>query len=725
MRLGGSGLRTAVLGVLWTCVGLGAPAAAGPPSGTAPAAPPIPKKAAVSPVTGGSFPRRHDEYVALAADGGETALAYLVAAYRRPLEPTERGRLVSIVCDGFAGVDMTVAFRAWREKDADAADAWLWYRTLRREIGASGPEGALAAARDTKRPPVLRSAAIRALAAWAEPALPALVVELATNGVGKEPGRAVMLEALGAALAAQPGRVGDPVAGAAFEALVPYLREDAALPRTRLALARAFARWLDTPRTTFDAALYRALIDRRAAPAAVDDDRYAPPRFFGVEATGDRIVYVVDESGSMDEALTEDEREDLRRAAAGGRVGGAAHPATADIPWERIKTRREAAVAFTKASIRGLDGSASFAVLLFDDGYTWVGGNPELVPATPRNVEAALTALDRIQLGGGTNLHGGLRRAFDAYVAGPARRTKAVGETVEASELARGPSTIFVLSDGAPTENDWGFGQRSQGRGGGAARAAPSAAAPFQETRSLADDVMRLNLFRGCEIHGVGIGEFSPDLFDRLTRVGNGKVRRIGSGLPDAGAASADPRGPSSVGRTARDAVETYERLGMKVPDLLRKMATEEAKEEKALDRARKSAPPVADAAPAVGARVGPTPEEDRATLRTGADAGLRAAAARRLGTWRHGPAVPDLVVALFDDADEGVRGISEAALRAITDRGFGWRPELEAHERSAARRNWEWWWALHRAAIEKDAAEAAAKAAAPASPGAAETPPK
>ena len=286
-----------------------------------------------------------------------------------------------------------------------------------------------------------------------------------------------------------------------------------------------------------------------------------------------------------------------------------------------------------------------------------------------------------MQLGGGTNLHGGLRRAFDAYVAGPARRSKAVGETVEASELARGPTTIFVLSDGAPTENDWGFGQRSQGRGGnGAARAAPSAARPFQETRSLVDDVMRLNLFRGCEIHGVGIGEFAPELFDRLTRVGNGKVRRIGSALRDAGAASPDPRGPSSVGRTARDAVETFERLGLTVPDLLRKMATEEAKEEKALDRARKPAPPAVDAAPAVGARAEPTPDEDRATLRTGADAGLRAAAARRLGTSRHGLAVPELVAALFDDADEGVRGTQRG--RAARDHGSGLR--LASRARSA-----------------------------------------
>ncbi len=720
----GSAVRTGLLGALWACVGFGAPAFSGPPSGSPPAAPPVPPKGSLGPVTGGSFPRRHEEYVALEQHGGERALGYLEAAYRRPLEPAERGRIVSIVCDGFVGVDLTAALRAWRGKDAEEGDAWLWYRSLRREIGAAGPEGAYAVARDAKGVPVLRAAAIRALAAWAEPGIPALVRELAGGDLGKEPGRGVMLEALADALAAEPGRVGDPEAGTAFEALAPFLREDAVAPRTRLALARSFARWLDTPRTTFDAAFYRALVDRRAAPTPTVDDGYAPPRFFGVEASGDRVVYVVDESGSMDERLTVDEREDLRAAASEARVGGSPHPATAEIPWDRIRTRRDAAVEFTKASLRGLPETASFAVLLFDDGYTWVGGKPELAPATPRNVEAALKALDRTHLGGGTNLHGGLRRAFDAYVAGPARRSKSVGETVEAAELGRGPTTIFLLSDGAPTRDDWGFGGKEPPRG-----APPSegvATAPFQETRSLVDDVARLNLYRACELHGIGIGEFAPDLLERLAHVGNGKLRRIGSALGEAASASASERS-TSVGRTARDAVEAFRRLGWAVPETLRKRAEDEAKEEKALA--------TAPAAPPVGPGVGPGPkpvdvppeptaDEDRATLRTGAEAAARAAAACRLARAKHGLAVPDLIRASFEDADAGVRGLCDRALRSLTGRDFGWRPDLEAHERAAVRRNWEWWWDLHRAAVEREAA-AAAEGPKGAAPGPEKAPPK
>lgn len=718
----GSGVRTALLGVLGACVSLGAPAHAGPPPGSPPgappASPPVARKGALGPVTGGSFPRRHEEYAALEQHGGERALAFLVAAYRRPYEPAERGHIVSLVCDGFTGVDLTSALRAWREKDAEEADAWLWYRTLRREIGVAGPDGALAVARDGKRPPVLRAAAVRALAAWAEPALPALVREVVAGDLGKEPGRGVLLEALADALAAAPGRVGDPEAGAAFEALAPFLREDAASSRTRLALARAFARWLDTPRTTFDAAFYRALVDRRAAPTPTVDDGYGPPRFFGVEASGDRVVYVVDESGSMDEKLTADERDDLRAAASEARVGGTPHPATAAIPWDRIRTRRDAAVEFTKASIRGLPETSSFAVLLFDDGYTWVGGKPELVPATPRNVEAALKALDRTHLGGGTNLHGGLRRAFDAYVAGPARRSKAVGETVEASELARGPTTVFLLSDGAPTRDDWGFGEREPGRG--APPSAGAALAPFQETRSLVDDVARLNLFRACELHGVGIGEFAPELLDRLARLGNGKLRRIGGALGDAAATMADVRGASGSGRTARDALRAFERLGWNVPDVLRRRAEAEAREEKA-QAARDAAPPappgVAPAPKAVDVPPVPTPEEDRATLRTGPDAALRAAAVGRLAASKHGPAIPDLTRALFEDADAGVRALCDAALRAITGRAFGWRPDLEAHELASVRRNWTWWWELHREAVEREAAAAEKRGSGPSEP--------
>ncbi len=646
-----------VLAAALAAVGAARPAASAPP-----------KEKGVGPVQGGSFPRRHEEYVALVAAGSDRALAEMVAAYRRrDVEPTERARIATLACDGFAGPQFTAALRAWREEADSVGDAWLWYRTLRREIGLEGGGGAVQAARDAGRPSVLRGAAIRALAAWADPAIPVLVTSLATGDLGKEPDRSVLLEALGDALASQAGRVGAPAVRQALQALVPFLRKEDALPRTRLALARAFARLLGAPRPSFDPAFYEALLDHLAATPNPEDDRYAPPRFFGLEASGDRIVYVVDESGSMDTPLTAREILDLRRSSVPKPAAKPPDPPDpmASIPWERIRTRHDAAVEFTKASIRSLPESASFAVVLFESGVRWLRGESTLVPATRANVEEAVRALGRRAPSGATNLHGGLRRAFDAVVSG-----RPLGPEAEASAaaLARGPTTVFLLSDGHPCADDWGFWTTLAGTSPVA-----SSRVPYSETESLVDDVERMNLLRACEIHAVGIGEFSEDLLDRLAHAGHGKVRRIG------GAGS--PHRPSGPGRAER------------VPG---------------------EGDPPAEEPPADAAAC----EADVEVLRGDAPVASKIAAARRLGRARWGPAVPELIGLLASastaSTQEAMRAAANEALAAVAGRSFGWAPSLAAHEREAIRRNWEWWWGLHRDALEKEAAERKSAGGAP-----------
>ena len=707
MRIGAYGRpRAALLLGVWLAVAAPpCPARAAPPS----------KPGAVGPVSGGSFPRRHEEYEALVANGTDRALAQLVAAYRRKeLEATERARIVSLVCDGFAAADFLGTLRAWREKDADEDDAWLWYRTLRREIGSDGPKGASAAAIDSKRPALLRAAALRALAAWADPGLPELVAEVARIDLGADPARSILVEALAEALASQGGRVGAPGLRTAFEAILPYLRKGACEPRTRLVVARAFSRLLDAPRTSLDPSIYEALLDRREAPRSPEDDRYAPPRYFGLEATGDRIVYVVDESGSMNTSLTGEEREDLRHAAAGSK--GTDDPMAA-LPWDRIRTRRDAAIEFTKASLRALPESASFCVVLFASGISWVPEAFALTPASKGNVDKAVRALDGPRVGGGTNLHGGVRRAFDAGL-GPRKAKFSLGSTLDPARVATGPTTVFLLTDGEACADDWGFDFRGVVATSGPSPSDWKPTAPYQETSSLADDVERLNLFRGCEFHAVGIGEADAGLLDLLAHLGNGHVRRIGPAL--ASALSGIPGvGGFDLSRIARDTLARLKGLGMKIPKALQEAADAEERAEKERGGARGADPaPGAGTPDAAGGAGGPaadgaaTPkraalEKDRWALAGIGSAGERRAAAERLGRAKYGRAVVELAEALVTDPDAALCRACEAALRAISGRGFRpWMPGLPRHEREALRRNWTWWWELHREAIEKAEAE-------------------
>jgi hypothetical protein len=653
-------------------------------AGSAIAAPPL------LPVRGGSFPARHREYVALARDGSDRALELLFAAYRRrDLEPTERDRIVTLLCDKGCAAAPT-ALAGWRARARTDGDVWLWYRSLRRELltdAVAGGRAATGAVLDAGLPAPLRAAALRALGAVADPGIPALVVELTKSELGRGAERAVLVEAAADALASAPGRVGAPEVRAAFAALAPSLRKGVVDTRTRLVVSRAFARLTGSASTAFDPGFYEAAMDRLARPPSEDDERYAPPCWFGIEGTGDRVVYVLDESGSMSANLTPAEREDLERPS-GARAGtnGGSDPFRR-LPWDRIRTRRDAAIEMTKASIRALPETSSFAVLLFDTNCRWLLGAPELLPAVPRHVEAAIAALDVPHKGGGTNLHGGIRRAFDAVVG---RKSPAITGSAWTPEFLRGPSTIFVLSDGAPSADDWGFG----GGAVGPTRGVPidGENGPYGEADSIADDVSRLCLLASVEVHTIGIGESPGDLLERIARVGRGRARTIGDRGPPI---------PTTWGAgAARDLVEALELLGRPVPEGLRQLAADEAAGE------RPTGPnPVPGPRPKPGR---PSMKQLAATcvaLRSTDSPSERLAAARRLGEWGYALATPDLIEALFGDADDRVRTASRRALVRFVGRDFGGDRDDGEHENVAARRNWTWWWELHAERIRKDAA--------------------
>jgi hypothetical protein len=138
--------------------------------------------------------------------------------------------------------------------------------------------------------------------------------------------------------------------------------------------------------------------------------------FFGIRVISHRVIFVLDVSGSMEERLR--------------------------TPF--LGEQGETRLAFAKremiAAIERLEKGTFFNLVTFsNDTDSWTPSGMAL--STPENISSAVGYADKMKPGGGTNLYGALRKAF------------------EDPEV----DTIFVLSDGEPSIgkiiDPWGIRQ--------------------------------------------------------------------------------------------------------------------------------------------------------------------------------------------------------------------------------------------------------------------------
>ena len=222
-------------------------------------------------------------------------------------------------------------------------------------------------------------------------------------------------------------------------------------------------------------------------------------------------------------------------------------PDASDLPWKKIKTRFDAAREFLKLSLRTLTPDKSFCVIFFGSQAELMKTTPGLMPATKANIDKCIRELDRIKGGpgskdrpdgllrGNTNLHGGMHRAFKVRNRGLSKNR----EYVDPDTFIQGADTIFLLSDGKPTWDDWPIvDKRDPYDNTGDPESnvrhpdQPNLKFPgpygYFYTPWLVDDIRRLNLFRKCEIHCVGIGEADSGLISEIARIGMGMTRFVG-----------------------------------------------------------------------------------------------------------------------------------------------------------------------------------------------------
>jgi hypothetical protein len=231
----------------------------------------------------------------------------------------------------------------------------------------------------------------------------------------------------------------------------------------------------------------------RAWLEAVGPERHEPVEpelrsgaaFYGIATRSDRIVFVLDRSGSMQHPIPQI-----------GPVSGATKDTR--VPGS---TKLEVAKNQLARTIRKLGPGVRFAVVFYSHEVVLWQKPPGMAPATPANKRRAIDWFMRQQPIGSTQIF----EALDA-----ALRYAKVGGGKSATD-PRGADTIYLLSDGAPTV----AGTSTLLRG----TALEEAVKAFLDA----------NRAFGCVVHTIGIGpEHNRALMQRLARETGGTYKAVG-----------------------------------------------------------------------------------------------------------------------------------------------------------------------------------------------------
>ena len=198
------------------------------------------------------------------------------------------------------------------------------------------------------------------------------------------------------------------LAGAKDDTCVPLLiRRLGSEPlRVRSAIAETLRR-LTGQSLPPDSEAWREWQQRaKAGGRAPQKDRYGRdvsevPSYYGLPLRSDRILFILDVSGSMGYSVGHD---------------------------SKVPKRIDRAKAELSKVLESLDERTRFSILFFSQGLAPMGSS--LVAATPKNISRALRFIEAQPARGGTDTFGALKLAFHGY-----------------KEL----DTIFLLSDGIPS----------------------------------------------------------------------------------------------------------------------------------------------------------------------------------------------------------------------------------------------------------------------------------
>lgn len=491
----------------------------------------------------------------LAHTGHLRALEDLARSYARvePPVPVLQQIVVDICHEAFHEKRALPSFERWRGRHAQREDAWLWHRAL--QVAASlqdvaTPLRAGAEAHD----PFLRAAALRAAAKQGCREMLARIPGWMKRIRGKKAeglDRVLPIEAMATALLEMRWQKDEETYKQAALALLGAFDDPATPARTRLTIVRNIAAALEVPPESLDKNVWIREVRAGGSSMGIAGHRYGAPTFGGLRASGKRVCYVIDMSDSMLTPLAPDERMQPKVVTGNPKTGGKRRPED-EINWATVKSRFDLARAMLIMSLQTLPPGTDYCVIWFGNEAGMLKTTPGLVTATPKSVAKTVSELRAIKPGpvggagtqvkygslrGETNLHGGLVRAFTRTADKPLTGFAYVSEEA----LTAGCDTIFLLSDGAPTTDDF-VREDKRDPEDHAVKDRETAErtedtptllypGPYCETgrsQMLFWDVERRNLFRQVEIHCLGMGDANMGVLRRLAELGLGQCRKIG-----------------------------------------------------------------------------------------------------------------------------------------------------------------------------------------------------
>jgi hypothetical protein len=485
------------------------------------------------------------------------ALLLLIRDYGKPHSYPEYTRytIAHLIGTNFDKAEFLPQLDAMMTAHRDPVDMWMWVHALRIHTDRMGDAQAMAIATEDKD--VLhRAAAILALGQSRSGRLRQAIRPNCLEFPKKEADRAVLLGAMSGALWHAKSQVNDADYRLALEAYINLLGPDVGLTEVaKIQMARHLQWILNGPALFTNREPWLALLNRGEVKEPPKGETRATPSFFGIETEGERFCYVLDMSDSMCKEIAKGEQSEGPTTGPKPKRKKGIVPSESDLPWHLIKTRWDLAREQLRISLFRLSDDKYFSVIWFGTESGTFEACPGMIRATKRNVDRVLAEIDAVTPGpkdavkapdgvlrGDTNLHAGLRRAFALTNRGFVEEPT----FVEPGALTEGCDTIFLLSDGAPSWDDFHIVDKDYGEGRVVADVEYGAEAPRTPTlvyhgpyssdaNWLAEDVRRLNAFRRIRMHCVGLGEANMSLLRRLAEMGHGEAFEFGSKAKAAG----------------------------------------------------------------------------------------------------------------------------------------------------------------------------------------------
>jgi hypothetical protein len=255
-----------------------------------------------------------------------------------------------------------------------------------------------------------------------------------------------------------------------------------------------------------------ALAERRAGkrPGESGGTVVTPTEFFGLKTKSTRIVFILDQTGSMAFKCTVDipKREEPPRRGPDTPTGDE-KIASSEEPlrkkageikkkWDdrKIEKRMDALKREFINTIYYLDPRVIFGLVVYEmDPKNW---KPSLVQATWANKFECITFVDRLDSNGGTNIWGGLENAF-RFVAEP-HRPDVVQFDKRGNYVTtiNGADTFFLMTDG----------NHNQGRF--SIQPPPPPYGDCDE-RAFLTEFKKINAVRRVVVNTIILGDMSPD----------------------------------------------------------------------------------------------------------------------------------------------------------------------------------------------------------------------